>query len=497
MLSRKVTIGTVWLFATRILSNMIGFIGQLIIARLLLPEDFGIFALAMSTTMVISAMLELPVSMAIIQMPSPSRDDFNTAYTLSVIRGAIVCVVMLALAWPIAMLFHKPDLVSLLAALAFFPLLLGFRNSYFDVFARDVSFTQESMMDLASKGSSFIVSVGVAYFFRSYWAFPAGILCSALAAVAISFALPPARPGFSLKSFRKMWGFSAWLGLRSIVNETNNQADKFIMGWFYPTALLGRYHMGQQIASQFTQVLVYPFTRTLFSGFSQIQTDLPRLRGAYFKAQTLLSVIIVPVGFGTAAVAEPLVLLLLGEEWRQSIFFIQFVAPTLALSAIYAPVGALAMAQARTRTLFLRDTLAMCIRVPMMIIGVVTGGIMGFMCFRVATALIMAVINLFLVKELIGESLVRQAQANMRQFIAAGVMTLATVEVRHLLPDTVAFLPLLLKLSVMGATGALVYAGSLLTLWHYAGRPEGPEPRLLSHANSAVSLLHRRMTRGA
>ena len=101
------------------------------------------------------------------------------------------------------------------------------------------------------------------------------------------------------------------------------------------------------------------------------------------------------------------------------------------------------------------------------------------------------------VKELIGESLVRQAQANMRQFIAAGVMTLATVEVGHLLPDTVAFLPLLLKLSVMGATGALVYAGSLLTLWHYAGRPEGPEPRLLSHANSAVSLLHRRMTRGA
>lgn len=493
MLSKKITVGTAWLFLTSITTNFIGFIGQLILARILVPEDFGIYALALAVMNVISAFLELPVSMALIQMEEPTKDDYSTAFTVGLIRGAVVCLLILALAWPMALLFTNSHLGPLLALLSVYPLILSFRNPYFMTFAREISFSEASILEVTSKVTAFIITVAVAVIYKTYWAFPAGLMVSAVVEVILSFVIARQIPGFSLKSLRQMWDFSIWLGLTTIVNQLNFQSNRFVVGWFFPAATLGHYHMSQQISIQLTRLLVNPFTRSLFSAFSVIQNDPHRLRHAYRKAQSFVGVIVLPAGFGIAAVAEPLILLLLGEQWRPAILFVRFTAPVLALSTIYSAVVPLAMAMARTKTLFYRNVVATCIKLPLLTLGVIYGGILWFLIMTVVTAVFVTAVNMVLVRELVDVKFWQQATLNIRQLAATLIMVGIVLMIDHVLPPAMNAHDHILHLGVMCSTGIAVYFSILLLLWSLAGRPDGPEATGLSTAGKVVTRVRRKL----
>ncbi len=493
MLGKSVARGAAWLFAGKFLGQIIGLLGLLVTARLLTPEDFGLVAVGISIMAVASALVDFPASAALIQLKNPTEDDYNTAWTLGALRGAVVMVMTFAAAWPVAHIYNDDRLIPVVIVLGLYPFIDGLRNSYFMLYAREMRFDAEFALQLGMKVASFIGTVIVAAIWQSYWALPVGLTCSGLAAVAITFIMRPVFPKPSLKSFRRIFDFSIWLGAGSVINQIQWQTDPLLLGRLLGTVQLGVYTVGNQFSQRIRDATVLPISRPLFASFSTIQGEGERLKRAFLTAQSVTFTVFLPVGLGIAAIADVAVPFLFGEKWSDAAFIVQFVAPIVALSTLSTPVDALAMSMGRTRTLFFRDCVALLIRMPAVIFGLVYYGLIGLLVARAIAAALIGAINLLLARRLIGIQFARQIGGVLRPMIAGALMVGAVtlldqnytaLGLQSIGPIVVGQGTLgdLFLLVILSASGALVYGLSLLSLWLVWGRPEGPERKILDMA---------------
>jgi O-antigen/teichoic acid export membrane protein len=182
-----------------------------------------------------------------------------------------------------------------------------------------------------------------------------------------------------------------------------------------------------------------------------------------------------PAGIGVAVVADPLVRLALGEKWVPVIFIIQALASVFALQTLGSLVQPLGMARGETRLLFMRDTQMLFVRVPIMIAGLMLAGLPGVVIGRVFTGLCSAVVNMVLVRRLIGVTVRKQLAANLRALTSAAVMAAGVAVASTYLAHTADKPMLALQLATLVALGGFLYCATSLLLWEAMGRPAGPE----------------------
>ena len=223
--------------------------------------------------------------------------------------------------------------------------------------------------------------------------------------------------------------------------------------------------MGDNLAAMPTRETIGPLETTLFPGFKQIVHDNERLKTAYKSAQSLITAIVLPIGVGCALIAYPLVLLTMGAKWLPVVQVIQVLSCVFALQTLSSPVHPLAMAKGETKLLFKRDLFSFVIRVPIIIAGMLIGGLVGIIYARAITGIIAIFINMHLVRRLIGTEITAQIAANVRSLVSIACM-------------------------VVGV-GALLYVASHFLLWQVAGKPSGPESEVLRMATKFIGKVKR------
>ncbi|MEL6830684.1 MAG: oligosaccharide flippase family protein, partial [Pseudomonadota bacterium] len=179
MLGDRLIRGVAWMTIGRVLGNAIGLVSTLIIAALLIPEHFGLFALATTFVTVFSAAIDFQTSLVLIQMKDPKKQDFDTVFTLNILRGCLLFFVIAAAAWPLAVVLDDQRLFPLLLAHALQPLIMGIRNPYFEKYAKEVSFVPSTVLDLIVKVATFTGTDGVAWIYPPSWALLCGVLAAA------------------------------------------------------------------------------------------------------------------------------------------------------------------------------------------------------------------------------------------------------------------------------------------------------------------------------
>lgn len=484
----KLVTGASWLMGARLLSNVAAFAGTLILARLLLPEDFGLVAIAFTITAIAASLTEVSTSAALIHLSEVEEDHFHSAWTLGMARSLLLGTILAGLAWPIAWAYDDDRLVLLMLAMAGITLVSGLANPRLALFARALVFWQEALLNLGGKIVGLLVVITFAWLFRSYWAIVAGQAATLLFTLAMGYVLLPYRPRLRLHDVRRLSSFSVWLSLQQAVNTLNWKSDPLLLSFFAGPTVLGHYTVGDNLASLPTREALAPLSATLFPGLSRVAHDAVALRAAYLRAQTLLSLLAFPLGFGLALVAEPVMLLALGERWEPAVPVVQLLAGIFAVQTIASPLQPLAMAMGRTRTLFLRDLANFAIRVPLVVAGVLMGGLMGAVIARCASGLISTAISMDLVRRILGIRLRDQLRANARTLLATLVMVTGVQLGALIAPET---LTRGWEILATVAGGAALYAGTLLASWRVIGCPPGPELDLLQVAGRVVPPLRR------
>ena len=488
MLKMQILKGTSWLLAGRLVSNALGLLSTLIAARLLMPEDFGLMAIAMSVFGIAGAVVELPVGAALVQMKDAKKADFDTAWTINVLRGAIVAALMLLAAWPASLISGDPRLLALVAALAAYPLLLSLRNSWFEQYIREMDFRREALIDVITKVTSIAVTVWVGLATRSYWALPAGLIASGLANTAASYLLRPQLPAFALSSFRKFFGFSVWIGLGNIADNLRDASTTLLLGRFLGNAKLGAFAVGSQFGERLELVLYAPMERTLFAAFSSIQDDAVRVRAVYLKSIHSCFAIIAPVCAGMGLLAPEIIGLALGPNWSVAAVVLAFVAPITAVYLLAGLGNSLTNALGQPRELFKFKALSAGLHVPLLAAGVAAGGLAGALAACALTALGWYAFSIHVVAKLTGISMRAQMAAVARSTGATLVMGAVVMWARAglIAGEAGSVLQMIVQAGGLATLGAVTYSAAHLTLWQLSGRRAGIE-------QTAFSFLSRRL----
>ncbi len=487
-IKKRLTKGAIWLAATRAIVNLGAFANTLVLARLLVPADFGLVALATTVTAIIASVTELSLASALIQHKDPDEEHFHSAWTLNFARSCLIGLIMAALAVPVARIYSDHRLISVMLAISITTILSGLQNPKLVIFSRDLVFWQEFALGTAQKISGLVVGVVLALIYRSYWALIGGIVAAQLTTLVMSYLLKPYRPRLQLTRVRELLSFSIWLSLAQVANTLNYKFDQLIIGYFLGSTPLGFYTVGDGLAVLPTREATTPLAQTLFPGFVMLADDRQRLRQAYQRAQAMLCAVALPVGFIFSLIAHPLIQLTMGTKWLPTVVIIQFLSAIFALQTLSSSLQPLAMALGETRRLFGRDVLILLVRLPLIIVGLWSDGLTGIVYARCVSGLISTVINMQMVKQILGLSLLAQLMANIRGLLSVTLMIVLTSYASKLVPRGSLPLDLVAQITLVATAGAFIYSASMMGLWFAQGRPAGPESEALRIASSLLRL---------
>jgi lipopolysaccharide exporter len=216
--------------AWRGVSRLLGVANTIILARLLLPADFGLVAMAMTFETSLLMMSAFPVHDALLRRPEADTDLHDAAFTIQAVRAVLTSLIIAAGAPIAAVWFSEPRLTWLVLALAATTAANGLTNIGIVEFQRELRFDVQFKLQLVPAMLQMLVTVGTAWLTRSYWALVVGLAVLRISTVVMSYAIHPYRPRFSLSGWRLLVGFSFWLWLGCLAGMVWGQVDTFVVG---------------------------------------------------------------------------------------------------------------------------------------------------------------------------------------------------------------------------------------------------------------------------
>lgn len=479
-IKEKASAGAALLITAKALTAALSFIVTIILARILIPEDFALAAIAITIVGLLAAFTELGLSNALVHNKNPESSHFDTAWTLNMCRAIILAAILVAAAYPLAHAYNEPRLVNVIYVLAFSIVVGAAANPTMVLFTRSLSFSQEFFVSVTAKLIGAVCAILFAVIYHTYWAILIGAIVAQAVTTINSYILRPYLPRISFAKTRELLDFSVWLSLSSVVHGINHYVVQLIVGLILPRAQFGYLVFGQRVASVTLYEALEPVRQVLFASFTAIQDDAVRLKKAYLKAQSILVFAILPVGIGIALMAHPVLYFIVGEKWLPAVPVLQVMALVYSIQAIIAPAGAVAMATGNTRKSFYRDTLSLCVRLPLVVAGAYFYGLNGLLIAIFVETSFFVFISARLVRHILGITIMNQLTNCTRTIIAVTTMALVVLVAQQAFLDfgfgADELLPALAQIFI----GALTYLGVTGLLWWVQNFPPGPERELIN-----------------
>ncbi len=464
----------------RVVMRVLSVISQLVLVRLLTPADFGLVAGASAAYAILDGLTETSMTLVLVQMKSPERTHYDTAWTLVVMRGLLVGLIVWSIAPFMAAWLGDPRVEDIVHVLAIVPVIQGLESVGMVRLQRELKFGRIFFYQLTLKSAGFLVVLPLALLWRDYWALVVGGAVARIVAIPLSHILAPHKPRLSLRHAGGMIGFSKWL----LVNNVLTMAENFVM----PMSLgrtgnlreLGLYQVSYDLAALPASEIAAPIRRPLHAGYARVADDLAALRQQVLTGFGFLVMVMVPMSAGIAATAPYVVAVALGPQWTDA-------APALALGAICALFDALGhfsggiyMVRNAQRPYVGIMALCLALRLALVIPAVMWGGLNAGMAMMALSAIINATAWFHRLRPLLGMTWRDVARPTWRSFAAAAIMAAAVTAASLVWPESDAATIRIVQWIALSAWGAAVHIAAQYTLWVASGRPEGPESALIA-----------------
>jgi O-antigen/teichoic acid export membrane protein len=486
----KTAQGTGWVIGWRMATRILGVISTLTLVRLLLPSDFGLVALSASFAQSIEAFSVLGVEDAVVREKAPTRDIYDTGFTLNMLRSITTAAVILALAIPAGSFFAEPRLTNILAALAVGTFLDGFTNIGIVDFRRDFAFSKEFQLWILPRLVAIIATLAVAFVWRSYWALVVGSLVSRGLRVIFSYHMHPFRPRVTVRAWRRLIGYSTWSWAVSVIGLMRDRSDTILIGRMLNPTQVGIYSIGAEVAALPTTELVEPLCRAAFSGFAAGRNADVTPGDTYLRIIATMALLTLPAGVGIALVADPLVNLAFGTLWAGAVPLVQVLSLAGTLTVFGLISGTLFSAHGLLRQMFELSVATLILRVALLIFLIDRMGLYGAaLAAAIAITIEQSLYVLLTIRHfrLRPADLLRHTWRCLLATAAMAAVLLRTGLGHHTV--TPAAGALAQQLAVAVVTGVAVYSVVLLAAWLAAGRPPGAETDFLALARRLIGRI--------
>lgn len=327
-LKEKTVRGVAWSFVERFSVQGVTFILELIIARIVGPDSFGLIAMLAIFMSVSQVFIDGGFSSALIQRQDRSEADFSTVFYINIGISILIYLLLFMSAPLIAAFFEQPILMSITR---FYSINLVI-NSLVAVnktkLTIAVDFKTQSKISFLSALLSGLVGVALAFLGWGVWAIVWQTLVCAIVNVVLSFYYVKwvPRASFSSDSFHRLFGFGSKLLVANLISAAYAKIYDVVIGKKFSTTQLGLYSRADKFNQFASSNISGILQRVSFPILSEIQDDDSRLLGAYRKYLQMSALVVFPVIMGLCGIARPLIQILLGQEWMGCVPLLQILS---------------------------------------------------------------------------------------------------------------------------------------------------------------------------
>ena len=317
VLLRRARSAVFWSGLDVFLRQGMGFVISIILARLLVPEDFGTLALLALFLGIAKLFVDVGFTSALIQRQDATRVDESTVFWFNIGAAAIMTLILFASAPWIADFFALPVLMPLTMLMACNVLISAMGSIHGTLLNKRLDFKTPMKIGAISTVISGSVGVYMAWADYGVWALAWQSLSSTLVGTMLLWFFSTWRPlfQFSGDSFKRLFGFSGWLFGSRLLDTVYQRGYTFLIGRFYGTHDLGIYYRAENTQQVPVSMLTGVLSRVAFPLFSSVSHDKAQLRrGVRLSVRTMM-LIIGPSMAGLSALAVPFIHVVFGEQW--------------------------------------------------------------------------------------------------------------------------------------------------------------------------------------
>jgi polysaccharide biosynthesis protein len=422
-LKQKTTKGLFWSSVERFSNQGVSFIFSIILARILAPSDFGIVAMIGIFFAVAQSFVDSGFSNALVRKTDRREEDLSTCFYFNIGVGIIAYIVLFLIAPLVANFYNQPILSPIIRITGLGVVLNSLCVVQQALFTIRIDFKSQAKVTLSATIISGIVGVVLAYLEYGVWALVWQGVVMSLVRMGLLWLMSKWRPktGFSKDSFHYLFGYGSKLLASGLLDTIYNNIYPIVIGKFYSPAQLGNYSRALSFAQLPSSNITSILQRVTFPVLSSIQDDLPRLQINYRRLLKLSAFIVFPLMMGLAAVAFPLIRVVLTPKWEGCSLYLQIICFALMWYPIHAINLNLLQVKGRS-DLFLRleiikkivGVCIMCITIPL--------GITAMCIGMVVSSLISLFINTHYTGKLIYVGYIKQMRDLLPIFINSLIM---------------------------------------------------------------------------
>lgn len=335
-IKRRTLRAGIWVGVSSIFLNMLSLLRSVVLARLLTPEIFGLWAVCTTLVRAIKVFTETGFTSALIQRQDRAEEARDTAFTLLILRGAVITLITIAAAPLFADFYEQPILQPLVSVLAMAFLITGFHNINTVFYEKELKFRRLVYLEQIATVLGFIFVVVVAYIYRNAWALVAAHLFTVAVTVILSYLMIPAKPRFAIdkKIALELFHYGKFVSGAAMVIFITFEIDNLIIGKIIGMEGLGFYSVAFMLANLPATHLAKVVSGVMLPAYSKLQSDYATLRSAYLRTLEFVAALTIPASVGVGLLAPQILGVIFGERWLPAVDALRVLAVFGCLRAI-------------------------------------------------------------------------------------------------------------------------------------------------------------------
>lgn len=446
-----------WNYLAFGLRKLLNLITISILAHILVPENFGLVALAAVTMDYLSIFSDLGLGAALIQRKHSVEESANTAFVMNFLAGILLTIITFIIAPLAADFFRDEQVTTVLRWLGLTFFLASFGSVHNVLLQRELDFKKKIIPDLGNSIIKAIVSIVLALSGFGVWALVIGQLAGTGISSVLLWVVLPWRPRFRWNSgiakelFR--YGFSI-MGSNAL-SIWEDSFDYLVIGRIYNSALLGIYTIAYRLPQMLVINILWVMTAVIFPAFSSLQDEKDALRKMFLSIVRYVELLVTPICIGMLVAADPIIRVAFGEQWIASI-------PVLRVLSIYALVISIGYHVGDIYKAIGRPDILIKLAIPIFIIRIIAlwigaqFSILGVSIGHLVASLIALVIQMYVASRFIHITFMDIIK-ELKAFVGGAVLVVFALPALYL---TQGYQPVI-RLVIVVVAGALGYLGSI------------------------------------
>ena len=310
-----------------VLSQSFRFVISIIVARLLLPSDFGIISISMIAITFANILTNFGFNQAIIQKKIKDNQLINSIFTLDLLISTFLFIIFLSFAKSFAFFFKIQEAEYAIRVLSLIFIITSFQGIANALLSRDLRFEIISTINLFHTIFSALLTLILAYAGYRYWSLIYGQIIPLAIMTLILCIYSKWQPSICYKNYlmKSIYDFGIWNFLKAQLQYFSQNIDKIVIGKTLGAHDLGLYDKSMSISIMPLDAITMNINSVLFASYSKNKTDLQILRKQFLKSLALISLINTPIYLGLIAVSPHFVLIILGDKWSEMIIPFQII----------------------------------------------------------------------------------------------------------------------------------------------------------------------------